>query len=320
MEGSPAASVVIASHGRALRLRWLLNALAEQRFEEPWEVVVVHTYDEETASRVLERHPLHADGRLRHQAIDPATGSPAHQRNLGWQLARAPLIAFTDDDCRPDADWLARLVDAANAHTGAVVQGTTRPEPYEHAIMAAPHVRTMQIDPVGPYVQTCNVLYPRSLLASLDGFDERAVAGEDVGLSLRARARGHGVVAAPDAVVFHAVESHTLPGIVRQNLKWRHLAYLVKQHPEFRAEMPLRVFWDRDHLRTVGLMAALAGGRRWPPCALLALPYLRTGLGRRGPGRRRLVAAAEMPGQAARQIAEVAGLAFGSLRHGTFVL
>ena len=112
------------------------------------------------------------------------------------------------------------------------------PDPHERAILAAPHVRTMLIEPVGPYAQTCNILYPRALLERLDGFDERAITGEDVGLSLRARAAGARIVAAPDAVVYHAIESHTLPGILRQNLKWRHLAYLAKRHPEFRRELP----------------------------------------------------------------------------------
>ena len=65
----------------------------------------------------------------------------------------------------------------------------------------------MHIDPVGPYAQTCNILYPRELLERLDGFDESAVAGEDVGLSLRARARGVESSARPDAIVNHAVES-----------------------------------------------------------------------------------------------------------------
>ena len=41
MDG-PAASVVIASHGRPLRLRWLLNALEEQTLPRAeWELIVV---------------------------------------------------------------------------------------------------------------------------------------------------------------------------------------------------------------------------------------------------------------------------------------
>ena len=322
MDGEIAVSVVVASHGRELRLRWLLNALEEQTLDRAlWEVVVVHDYDEATADRVIARHPLAEAGALRAIAIPAGTGSPAHQRNLGWRAAAGELIAFTDDDCRPESEWLERLVDAAREAPGEIVQGLTRPDPLERDVLAAPHVRTMSIDPVGPYAQTCNILYPRELLELLDGFDERAVAGEDVGLSLRARAAGVRISAAPEAVVNHAVESHTLPGIVRRNLKWRHLAYLAKRHPEFRREIPMRIFWDAEHLRTTAALIGVLGARRHRAMLALAAPYAIRASRRRGTApRRRAIALAEMPGQAVRQAAEVVGLAAGSLRHRTFLL
>jgi glycosyltransferase involved in cell wall biosynthesis len=313
--------VVVASHARHLRLRWLLNALEEQTLSEPWELVVVHDYDRATAERVIGRHPLAAAGRLHSLAIAPGTGSPARQRNLGWRAARGDLVAFTDDDCRPDPTWLERLVAAARGHPGALVQGATRPDPLEHEVLRAPHVRTLLIEPLNAYLQTCNMLYPRALLERLGGFDERAITGEDVDLSLRAKAHGAPVTPAPDAVVFHAIESHSLPGIVRQNLKWRHLAYLVSRHPEFRRQLTLGVFWDADHLRVLAAAAGLASARRRPRLLALAAPYVASASRRRGPGRRaRALAGAEIPGQAVRQLAEVLGLAAGSVRYRTLVL
>src|SRR3954451_1749725 len=103
VEGPVAVSVVVASHARHLRLRWLLNALEEQTLApEHWDVEVVHDYPAAVAERVIERHPLAEAGRLRHVTIEPGTGSPSRQRNIGWRGARGELIAFTDDDCRPE--------------------------------------------------------------------------------------------------------------------------------------------------------------------------------------------------------------------------
>ncbi len=322
MEGPVAISIVVASHARHLRLRWLLNALEEQTLAPGrWEAVVVHDYDRATAERVLERHPLSEAGRLRHIAVAPGTGSPARQRNLGWRAAHGELVAFTDDDCRPEPDWLERMVVAAARAPGGVVQGATRPDPLEHGVLAAPHVRTMFIEPVGPFAQTCNILYPRALLERLGGFDEQAITGEDVDLFLRARAAGVGVSGAPEAIVNHAVESHTLAGVIRQNLKWRHLAYLVKRHPELRRELTLGVFWDAEHLWASVALAGLATAPRSRRMLVLAAPYAVRASRRRGPGRRaRAVAVLELPGQAVRQWAEVLGLAAGSLRHRTLVL
>lgn len=314
-------SVVVASHGRPLRLRWLLNALEEQTLPpERWEAVVVHDYAPPTARRVIEAHPLFGQ-RLRALPISEGAGSPARQRNLGWRAARHRWIAFTDDDCRPEPTWLEELLLAAGQAGDAVVQGATRPDPLESAILAAPHVRTMSIDPVGPYAQTCNILYPRPLIEQLGGFDEGAITGEDVDLALRARAAGVPIVAAPGAVVNHAVEAHSLPGIVVQNLKWRHLAYLVRRHPELRRQLPLGVFWDLEHLWTSLALAGLLAARRRPALLILAVPYVVRVSGRRGEGwRARATSVAELPGQASRQAAEVLGLIWGSLRHRTLVL
>ena len=321
MPESPAVSVVVASHARELRLRWLLNALEEQQCDEDWEVVVVHDYDETTAARLIEAHPLYETGTLSHHPIASGTGSPARQRNIGWRASRTELLAFTDDDCRPEPDWLGRLLAVARSNPGSVVQGLTRGDPFEGAILAAPHVRTMWIDPVGPYAQTCNILYPRRLVEELGGFDERAVAGEDVELSLRARAAGAEIVAAPQAVVNHAIESFTLPGVLRQNLKWRYLAHLVKRHPEFRRELTLGLFWDRDHLLVSAGLAGLCAAKRDRRALLLVLPYALSAGSRRGNGlRARAIAALELPGQAVRQAAEVLGMAAGSIRYGTALL
>lgn len=316
-------SVVVASHARPLRLRWLLNALEEQTLDrERWEVVVAHDYDRETIRQVVEDHPLHEAGLLQEIGIPPGTG-PSAKRNLGWQAASGELIAFTDDDCRPEPEWLERLLAAAAEAPGLVIQGRTRSDPFEHAILAAPHVRTQDIDPITAFAQTCNILYARALLEELGGFNEALPhpAGEDVDLALRAEAAGAPMAAAPQAVVNHAVESHTLPGIIRINLRWRDLAFLVKRHPKLRRSLSLHVFWDEHHLRATGALLALGAARRHPWAVLLAAPYLRWAMLRRGHGKRgRLIALGEIPGQIARQGAEVAGLAVGSVRHRTFLL
>jgi hypothetical protein len=299
-----------------------MNALEEQTLPRgEWELVVVHGYDSATAGRFLEAHSLASGPTLR--LIGPPTGGgiPARQRNAGWRAARGELVAFTDDDCRPEPDWLESLVAEAERQPGAVVQGATRPDPLEFDMFAAPHVHTLEVKPPGRFAQTCNILYARALLERLGGFDERAVVGEDIDLSMRAREHGAPLVGAPDAVVNHAVEAHTLPGFVRRNLRWRHLAYVVARHPGLRRDCFLGLFWKDSHFRLLLALAGLAGARRAPALSLLAVPYITPELGRRG-GRPLdvAVAAAEMPGRAVNELAEVLAMAAGSARHRTLVL
>src|SRR5258707_136007 len=98
----PELSVVVASHDRPLRLRWLLNALAEQTLARSrWEVVVCHDSRGEETGALLAGHPLAAAGVLRWRAFEPGSAAASPKRNAGVALARAPTVVFTDDDCRP---------------------------------------------------------------------------------------------------------------------------------------------------------------------------------------------------------------------------
>jgi GT2 family glycosyltransferase len=318
----PEVSVVVPSHERPLRLRWLLNALEAQSLaSERWELVVVHDCRGEETEELLRTHPLASRGVLRHIRLEAGTGLPGRQRNAGWRAARAPLIAFTDDDCRPEADWLERILDVARREPGAVVQGRVRPDPFEKDILAAPHARTIEVDPPGPFAQTCNVLYPRALLERVDGFVESLLAGEDTDLAERALATGAGYVGAPDAIVNHAVESSSLVGAVRRSFRWQHLAYVVKHHPHVRERLDLGVFWRRSHALLALALAGALVTRSVPASAACALPYSAHLLRRRGKHKRGLArAAVEAPGRVVIDAAEMAMLARGSIRYRTLFL
>lgn len=312
-------SVVVPSHDRRVRLRWLLNALEEQALPpEDFEVVVVHTYPEDEAADLARGWPYP----LRLIGVTAAEAGPARQRNRGWRAAAAPLVAFTDDDCRPEPGWLAALVDRAAEAPGAIVQGLTTADLLDSAAFAGPHWRVVaELDPPGPWVQTANVLYPRAALERLGGFDEAfpGPAGEDSDLALRAQEAGVPLVGAPGAVVLHAVEDRTILGALRLAGKWRAVPLLVARHPGIRDAFTLRVFWRRTHLE---LALALAGAAsRRSGGLVLTLPYLVRNSRRRQPTPRGQAAAlVELPGQLAVHVAEVVALVRGSIEHRAVVL
>jgi GT2 family glycosyltransferase len=313
-------TVAVPSHERPLRLRWLLNALEEQTCPaERFEVVVVHDSGDDT-ERLIVTHPLATSGRLRHVRLARGTGTASRQRNVAWRAGTAPLVAFTDDDCRPAPDWLERLVERARSAPGAIVQGRTLPDPYESAAMlATPNVRTLHVEPPTPYVPTCNVLYPREVLERVGGFLEAPdlASGEDTDLALRAREAGAGHAAAPAALVFHAVQAVTLPGRIRAAGRWSDLAYVARRHPRMRRHLALGVFWRWSHASLLLALSGAALAPRRPAAAALAVPYL-AHLHRAERGWRGVVR--HGPGRAAVDAAEMVALARGSARHRTVVL
>ncbi len=321
---TPDITVVVPSHGRHLRLLWLLNALEAQTVEPArFEVVVVHTYDDPHVRQLLDEHPLAQRGSLTNVAIEPGTGSPSRQRNIGWRMARAGLIAFTDDDCRPAPDWLATLLDAYDGDRAKILQGATRPDPLETNLYAAPHHRSLYVEPPNLYAQTCNIAYPRSLLEELGGFDESmpAPAGEDTDLALRAASAGAKQIGVPGALVYHSVEAYGLISAVRLNLKWRHLVYVFRKHPSLRDELVLGVFWRPAHAELALALFGLLLARRSRLALSLMTPYLRRRLGRRGSGlQSRLASATELPGQTVVDTAELLTMIAGSARYRRLVL
>lgn len=308
-----------------MRLRWLLNALDEQSLDPAlWEVVVAHdTADPETA-RLLAEHPLAHSGQLTALTFDPGTGSPAQRRNAGWRAAQAPLIAFTDDDCRPPPDWLANALEAARGHSGAIVQGRTTPDPDEHTLLLAPHARTQRIDPPVLHAQTCNIVYPRSVLEALDGFiEDPRLIGEDTELAARAREAGTRYVGAPEVLTHHAVESAGLASRVRGVWRWRDLPRLLKLHPSLRGKaFPLIIFWKATHLWLVVALAGAGLAFVHPAFLALTLPWAwsTSRMGRHLPARAVVRKLIQLPGRLVIDLAELAALTLGSIRHRTLFL
>jgi GT2 family glycosyltransferase len=322
---TPEISVVVPSHERPIRLRWLLNALEEQTLDRRrFEVVVVHDSAGPETDELLRTHPLAEVGVLRGFSLDPGSGGSAIHRNRGWREARAPLAAFTDDDCRPPPEWLERVLTAAKANPSAVVQGATRPDPDEIALVHhCPHARTMTVDPPVPWGHTCNIVYPREWLERAGGFDEtfELTAGEDTDLAQRVVADGAAYVGAPDALTYHAVHAVSLLTLLRSLWRWQQVPLLIKRHPQLRRGLPLRLFWKTRHARMALALAGLAVARRRPAAALLALPWVAEALPSYGGGvRGRLRAGAELPGRAAIDLTEMVALARGSARYRTLLL
>jgi hypothetical protein len=316
----PEVSVVVPAHARPLRLRWLLNALEEQRLPRSrFEVLVGYDAGDSEIADLLGGHPLARAGVLR--PISCSERAPAKKRNACWRAARAPAVLFTDDDCRPPEGWLEAAASAARANPDAVIQGRTRPEPAEAAIaQAAPHARTLSIDPPTRWGQTCNILYPVALLERLGGFDAtfRFAAGEDTDLLLRALAAGAPLIAAPEMLTYHAVYDGTLLGRLRSIPRWGELARVVRRHPEIRRHQPLRIFWKPTHpaLLLAAAAAVAAVLRRRAGLGALALPWVVTTWPAHGRDARGVVRSlSELPGRAVVDAAEVVALARGSVRH-----
>ena len=315
--------MVVPTRDRPLHLRWLLNALAEQTLDRgSFEVVVCHDSHGPETEALLRTHQLAAAGTLRSLKLPAGTLRAGAKRNLGWRAARSPVIAFTDDDCRPPPEWLERALSASLTAPGSIVQGATKPDPDELQIaLRAPHARTQDIDPPSVWAQTCNIVYPRELLDRVGGFAELVDSGEDTDLALRSIGAGARFTAAPDVLTYHAVHTGGLLALLRAAPRWEPIPWLVGRHPHLRHECSVGLFWRESHGWMVLALAGVALGRRVAIRGLFALPWVVRAAHDYGPGPRgRLRAAVELPGQALIDLVEIGVLLRGSFRYRVLVL
>ena len=309
---------MIAARDAAETLGAAIAALAAQEDAPEFEVIVVDDGSTDATRAVAEAGPLPV------RLLTTAGGQgPGAARNVGAAAARAALLVFTDADCEPEPDWLARIVQAAAE--ADLVQGKVLP-PRDATI--GPFDRVIAVVSEYGLYQTANLAIRRSFFNAAGGFQPVAKPrrgkelGEDAWLAWRARRLGARTAFAADAVVRHAVFPRGPVGYVSEQARVVWFPELVRHMPELRDTFLWRR-WFLDYrtaaadLAFAGLAATVATRRAAPLVALL--PYARKAWGDTGSWRgsyRAKVAAAH----AAADVVRLGALTYGSLRSRCLVL
>lgn len=315
--------MVVPTYRRPDRLSRLLDALAVQSLAaERFEVVVVDDCSGDRTGAVASAHARAGPLRLRGLAT-VANGGPAVARNVGWRAARAPLLAFIDDDCVPAPGWLEAGLTALGAGprvgppTGVVQGRTAVPDGVDVTDLPTWCI-WRDVDRAGPFFEACNIFYRREALAAAGGFDE-AIGwwGEDTTAGWSVVESGWGRAFAADAVAVHDVDHRGAWWMVRNGLHERNVVLLAARHPGYRREAFWRPWASRRRdaafvLAVLGTVAAI----RWRPAAVVALPYLWSAR----PPRRRPGFVRTGFETVAVDAARTTGHLYGALRHRILVL
>lgn len=219
---APRFSVIVATYERHDHLRRLLNRLAAQTCRD-FEVVIVdqsaQRCDDAASCEGLDVFYVHTDVR-----------GVTKARNTAAFFARGEILAFTDDDCLPEADWLEKAAGYFADPAVVGVEGMVTTEKLND-----PRFRTVtNVGFEGIGFMTANLLLRRSTFCAIDGFDERfdIPFREDTDLAWRALAHGT-IPYGRDVRVFHPPHPRDVEreGHAERNSFFEKDALLAQKHP-----------------------------------------------------------------------------------------
>lgn len=185
-------SVVIPTRDRAGYLHVALASLAAQSGAFSLEVIVVDDASRDSTPAVCRRW-----GARHLRRRDPIGLNAA--RNLGVEAARAPLVAFLDDDVLVPAQWSGALVRGAAEHRsadafGGPIRARLEGRPPRSCGREKPPVTTLDLGPVdceAEMVWGANMALRSEAFARVGPFDETIHGhGDEEDWLLRLRAAG----------------------------------------------------------------------------------------------------------------------------------
>ncbi|MEX2459427.1 MAG: glycosyltransferase [Actinomycetota bacterium] len=323
-------SVVVSTKDRVGMLPRLFEALEAQTLPPSrFEVVVVDNGSSDDTLAWLRSRARRTPFRTSVLRREPP-GGPARGRNAGWRAARAAVVAFTDDDCAPAAEWLEEGVAPFGGDERlGIVQGRTDPEPRQISALRG-LASSQRIEWESGLYETCNLFVRREALQAAGGFAEDipVPAAEDTELAWKVKGHGRESVFVRDAVVYHAVHPGRLRDYQRRFAQWSEVHRTLRRTPAVRRGFFLGHFWTPHHvwfllfvLGAIGYLGmGLAGASpAWIP-ALLGLPYVLFLLRNSRETLSLFERIAYAPVRFVADAIEVATLARGSIRHRALLL
>jgi len=204
-------------------------------------------------------------------------------RNIGLKVAKYELIWFVDSDCVAEPDALDRLLPYMDDPNVGGVGGTYANRVPHSLLGCLIHEEIVERHLAMPetvnFLATFNVMYRKSVLDAIGGFDARFLKGQDAELAFRVMEQGYRLKFTRESRVAHFHETRWLNylRIQRQQGFWRVWLHLTHRGHALGDSYSSAV----DHvqpplamLSLAGLVCLLVPGWRWGAAIAPALLVL----------------------------------------------
>jgi GT2 family glycosyltransferase len=196
----PRATVVVCTHNGAATLGNTCSGLAALDYPD-YEVIVVDDGSSDGSAAIA------ADAGF--TVVSTPNRGLSSARNTGLELASGEIVAYLDDDARPDPHWLRYLAATFLSSDHAAVGGPNLPPQdgmIAEAVANAPGgpIHVLLSDREAEHIPGCNMAFRREALEDVGRFDPQfRAAGDDVDVCWRLREAGRTLGFHPAALVWH---------------------------------------------------------------------------------------------------------------------
>jgi len=205
-------TVCVGTRGGDARCVATIRSILRSNYDD-FDVVVVDQGRDPVVAQALQRE-FGSDLRLRHVTSNRVGASAA--RNVAANVARGPLLAYTDDDCEVAPDWVSTFVSAFEMRPrvglifGSVKSGTLRTGGFvpDYQIQDA-QLLTKPVQMWRSHGISANMAVRLQTIRLVGGFDEILGSGaplpscEDWDIAYRVLKSGSWVFELPESHVVH---------------------------------------------------------------------------------------------------------------------
>lgn len=217
MATKPYVSVVIPTYNHAKLLKKALDSVLAQTFQD-WEAIIINNFSTDNTIEVVDSF---ADRRIKIFNFSNS-GVIAASRNHGLKEATGDFVAFLDSDDIWYSDKLQKCVEHASAGNQFICHGELwiNSDLTQRQVMYGPasNATYKRLLYRGNCISTSTTFIARSLLSSVDGFDENPefITTEDYDLWLRLAAKNPRTVFIPEILgEFHRLAESASSSVLR---------------------------------------------------------------------------------------------------------
>ena len=242
MDNLPFISIVIPTTGNVPFIKGLVESVSKLDYpKEKFELILIGDKETKLLKKNVERSEKYGiNTTLKYEPY--AAGK---KRNIGVELAKGEIIAFTDDDTILKEDWLNNAVKHLNENSNYVGVGGPNFTPREGLPFAKAvgrifgskflfsfrytigHSKPKEIE----HNPTCNYIIKKKVFETVK-FHDTLWPGEDAEFDIKLIKKGFKILYAPDVIVWHHRRSRPIPFLKQMFNYGKTRAQVTRMHPD----------------------------------------------------------------------------------------